>query len=125
LTCVSLERGHGQASSSLLTFEALAFFCAFSFCCVLLVSERTKAGRNQHPVPLGSAEMRLRGQLIGSHLLGLGVARYIMKMSPLAHASREDLVIRLVPVLNAYLPGSLAASNDKDKKSEGSSKTDR
>lgn len=46
----------------------------------------------------------MRTQLLGAHLLGIGISRYIMQISPLADLSREELLAQLVPVIEAYLP---------------------
>ena len=48
-------------------------------------------------------EARLRTQLIASHLVGVGIARYVMRIDPLASTPRETLVAHLAPIMNAYL----------------------
>lgn len=61
-----------------------------------------------------SAATALSAQLIGAHLLGIGVTRYILQFSPLADIDREDLIARLTPVLEAYLPGGGAVTEQRD-----------
>lgn len=48
-------------------------------------------------------EATLHTQLIAAHLLGIGVARYILRVSPLAETERDQLIKRLVPVIEAYV----------------------
>ena len=50
-------------------------------------------------------EATLRTQLLAAHLLGVGFSRYIMQLSPIADVPKEELVDRLAPILEAYLPG--------------------
>lgn len=50
------------------------------------------------------ALVSVRTQLLGAHLLGIGISRYIMQISPLADLSREELLAQLVPIVEAYLP---------------------
>ena len=47
-------------------------------------------------------DMGLRLGLAASHMLGLGFARYVLKMPLLAGQSREDLVRLLAPVIQNY-----------------------
>lgn len=53
-----------------------------------------KDGRHQ-------AEIQL--QLLGAHLLGTGIARYIVKIPPISELSREEMVADLVPLIERYI----------------------
>jgi AcrR family transcriptional regulator len=50
----------------------------------------------------------LRATLVGSQLVGLAMARYIVRAEPLASAPREVVVDALGPTLQRYLEGELA-----------------
>ena len=49
----------------------------------------------------------LRAVLVGSQLIGLGMARYIVGLEPLASIDREELVSMLGPTIERYLSGEL------------------
>jgi AcrR family transcriptional regulator len=49
----------------------------------------------------------LRATLVGSQLVGLAMARYIVMVEPIASADREVLVRAVGPTLQRYLTGSL------------------
>ncbi|GAA2984126.1 TetR/AcrR family transcriptional regulator [Actinokineospora diospyrosa] len=46
---------------------------------------------------------RLRATAIASHLVGLALVRYIIKVEPLASATDDEVVALLTPVLRLYL----------------------
>jgi AcrR family transcriptional regulator len=52
---------------------------------------------------LGGEEAELRAGLIGACLIGLGMARYLLEIEPVASASREDLERLMRPVLQALV----------------------
>ncbi|MGH3099639.1 MAG: TetR/AcrR family transcriptional regulator, partial [Thermoleophilia bacterium] len=57
---------------------------------------------------LGSPDARLRATLVGSQLIGLAMARYIVKVEPLASAPPTQVVAAVGPTLQRYLTGDLA-----------------
>jgi AcrR family transcriptional regulator len=57
---------------------------------------------------LGSADARLRATLVGSQIIGLAMARYIVKVEPLASAPPTQVVAAVGPTLQRYLSGDLA-----------------
>ena len=57
---------------------------------------------------LGSADARLRATLVGSQIIGLAMARYIVKVEPLASAPPTQVVAAVGPTLQRYLTGDLA-----------------
>jgi hypothetical protein len=59
---------------------------------------------------LGSPDARLRATLVGSQIIGLAMARYIVKVEPLASAPAAQLVAAIGPTLQRYLTGDLAAA---------------
>jgi AcrR family transcriptional regulator len=56
---------------------------------------------------IGSDQPELRGSLVASQLVGLAMARYVVRMPPLADAALDDVVGWLGPVVQRYLTASL------------------
>ena len=56
----------------------------------------------------GQDEPELRASLVGSQLLGLAVARYVLRLQPLAAGSVDELAPILGPTLDRYLTGALS-----------------
>ncbi|HET7328318.1 MAG TPA: TetR family transcriptional regulator [Nocardioidaceae bacterium] len=54
---------------------------------------------------LGEAESRRRAQLVASQMLGLIIARYVVKVEPLASMPPEELVAWMAPNIQRYLTG--------------------
>jgi AcrR family transcriptional regulator len=55
-----------------------------------------------------SPEPKLRAALIGSQIVGVVMARYVVRIGPLAGADREVLVAAIGPTLQRYLTGDVA-----------------
>jgi AcrR family transcriptional regulator len=58
---------------------------------------------------LGSPDAQLRATLVGSQIIGLAMARYIVKVEPLASAPAAQVVAAIGPTLQRYLTGDIAA----------------
>jgi AcrR family transcriptional regulator len=58
---------------------------------------------------LGSPDARLRATLAGSQLIGLAVARYIIRVEPLASAPSAQVAAIVGPTVQRYLTGDVAA----------------
>jgi hypothetical protein len=56
---------------------------------------------------LDSADAELRAGLIASQMVGLGMARYIVRVEPLASAPPEDVIAAVGPTLQRYLTGPI------------------
>jgi hypothetical protein len=54
------------------------------------------------------SDAALRVTLAGSQLIGLVLARYVMRVEPIASAPREVLVRAIAPTIQRYLTGDLA-----------------
>jgi AcrR family transcriptional regulator len=54
-------------------------------------------------------EPEYRASLVASQVLGLGIARYVVAIEPLASASAEDVVAAVAPTLQRYLTGDVRA----------------
>jgi AcrR family transcriptional regulator len=49
----------------------------------------------------------LRGSLVGSQMVGLGIARYVLKFEPMASADVATIVAAVAPNVQRYLTGDL------------------
>lgn len=56
---------------------------------------------------LGGADAALRGELAGSHMIGLFLARHLLRLEPLASTSDARLIDIVAPTLQRYLTGPL------------------
>lgn len=56
---------------------------------------------------LGPDQPDLRASLVGSQLIGLGMARYVVKLEPLASADHATVVAAVAPTVQRYLTGPL------------------
>lgn len=63
----------------------------------------------------GEEESRLRGSLAASQMGGLMLARYVIKLEPLASAGHDEIARLLGPVVQHYLTGTLEAPPDTPK----------
>lgn len=51
-----------------------------------------------------------RGALVASQLIGIGMMRYVVRLEPMASASREELVTAIAPTVQRYLTGNLGST---------------
>lgn len=56
---------------------------------------------------LGSDRPELRADLVSSHLIGLGMGRYVLRFEPLASAQPAQVVGWIAPTVQRYLTGKL------------------
>jgi hypothetical protein len=54
---------------------------------------------------LGEEQAELRTNLCSAQLVGLGIARYVIKLEPLASLDRNAVAAAVAPVLQRYLTG--------------------
>lgn len=52
---------------------------------------------------IGGRDAELRAELVGSHLMGMALARYVVRIEPLASAPADAVVRWMGPVLQRYL----------------------
>ena len=57
---------------------------------------------------LASPDVGFRTGLVASHLMGLGLVRYVVRLGPVAGATPGSLAAAIGPSLTRYLTGSLA-----------------
>ena len=57
------------------------------------------------------AESRYRATLVASQVIGLGFARYVLGLEPLASATTEDLVAAIGPTMQRYLTGDIGPAD--------------
>ena len=58
----------------------------------------------------GSPDGDLRAMLAGSHLMGIAMLRFVLRVEPVASADIETLVRMLSPAIQHYLTGELATA---------------
>ena len=56
---------------------------------------------------LGTDNPELRATLVGSHMVGIAMMRYVLKLKPIASADPERLIDAVGPTLQRYLTGKL------------------
>ncbi len=66
--------------------------------------------RAMKDLQLDPAEAPLRASLIASQMMGLAMARYIVRFEPLASAAPETVVAAIAPTIQRYLTGPLSSS---------------
>jgi AcrR family transcriptional regulator len=59
---------------------------------------------------LGTPDARLRTNLVASQLIGLIMARYVIRVEPLASTPAEVLVAAVAPTLQRYISGDIGTS---------------
>ncbi|BCW35517.1 TetR family transcriptional regulator [Arthrobacter sp. StoSoilA2] len=52
-------------------------------------------------------EVRLRGNLVATQVVGLMLLRYVIRLEPLASADQEEVVSLVAPTIQRYLTGNL------------------
>jgi AcrR family transcriptional regulator len=67
----------------------------------------TRQGPVQLVRGLGSDQPDLRAELVGTQLVGLAVARHVLRVEPLASADHETIVAAIGPTMQRYLVGDL------------------
>lgn len=55
-------------------------------------------------------EVRLRGNLVATQVVGLMLLRYVIRLEPLASADQEEVVRLVAPTIQRYLTGNLNPS---------------
>ncbi|SHF32105.1 transcriptional regulator, TetR family [Streptoalloteichus hindustanus] len=60
---------------------------------------------------LGMAQGDLRATLCGSQIVGLGMARYVLKLEPLASTDIETVVTAIAPNLQRYITGDIGVAD--------------
>lgn len=56
---------------------------------------------------LGETDGPLRASLVGSQMIGLVMARYIVRVEPLASTPADEIVAAVAPTLQRYLTGDI------------------
>jgi AcrR family transcriptional regulator len=62
---------------------------------------------------LGVPDAELRATLVGSQVVGLAFARYIVRVEPLASAETETVVAAVAPTIQRYLTGDVSGSSPR------------
>jgi len=67
----------------------------------------TRHGPIQLVRSIGADHPDLRAELVGTQLVGLAVARHVLRVEPLASADHETIVAAVGPTMQRYLTGDL------------------
>ena len=67
----------------------------------------TRQGPVQLLRAMGSNDPDLRAELVGTQLVGLAIARHVLRVEPLASADHETIVAAVGPTMQRYLAGDL------------------
>ena len=59
---------------------------------------------------LGSDDAVRRVSLAASQIVGLGIARYVIRLEPLASAPMDEVIASVAPTLQRYLTGDVATA---------------
>jgi AcrR family transcriptional regulator len=70
----------------------------------------TRQGPVQLVRALGADQPDLRAELVGTQLVGLAVARHVLRVEPLASADHETIVAAVGPTMQRYLVGDLGTT---------------
>jgi AcrR family transcriptional regulator len=70
----------------------------------------TRQGPVQLVRALGADQPDLRAELVGTQLVGLAVARHVLRVEPLASADHETIVAAIGPTMQRYLLGDLGTA---------------
>ncbi|MGO4589087.1 TetR/AcrR family transcriptional regulator [Paenarthrobacter sp. 2TAF44] len=68
---------------------------------------RTILSRVMAGVQGPAEEVRLRGNLVATQVVGLMLLRYVIRLEPLASADQEEVVSLVAPTIQRYLTGNL------------------
>jgi hypothetical protein len=63
---------------------------------------------------LGSRDAEYQASLVGSQIVGLAIARHVVRMDAVASAEIEDLVTAIGPNLQRYLTADLHSRAPRD-----------
>ena len=61
---------------------------------------------------MDTPDRALRASLVGSQMIGLIMARYVVRVEPLASANRETLIAAVAPTLQRYLTGPIGPAGN-------------
>lgn len=59
------------------------------------------------------ADAAYRASLVGSQLIGLGIARYVIGIEPLASATSDEVVAAIAPTVQRYLVGRIGGEGSR------------
>jgi AcrR family transcriptional regulator len=62
---------------------------------------------------LGTSDAEQRAGLIGAQLLGMALCRYLLRLEPLASATKEEVIANLSPTVQRYLTEPLPCTTEE------------
>jgi AcrR family transcriptional regulator len=97
----------GLLRSALTSERAAAMVREFVTRAVLAPMAGSAGSRD--PAASDPQDADFRAALIGSQMLGLAMARYLLKLEPVASAAPDELAAAIGPTIDRYLTGSLGS----------------
>src|SRR5260370_39294889 len=68
---------------------------------------------------LGMPQPELRAALVASQMIGLAMARFVIRFEPIASASIDDMVAWYAPTVQRYLTAPLAGDRVRSRRASG------
>ncbi|MFC8040618.1 TetR family transcriptional regulator [Paenarthrobacter sp. NPDC057355] len=104
-----LELWEGPAQHAMVAFARGTIGSKAKTALMKEVVSRAVLPRIMDGLPGSADEVRLRGNLVATQVVGLMLARYVIRLQPLASAPREEVVRLVAPNIQHYLTGNLAS----------------
>ncbi|WP_313955651.1 TetR family transcriptional regulator [Paenarthrobacter nicotinovorans] len=102
-----LELWEGPAQHAMVAFARGTIGSRAKTTLMKEVVTRAVLPRIMDGLPGSAEEVRLRGNLVATQVVGLVLARYVIRLQPLASAPREEVVRLVAPNIQHYLTGNL------------------
>ncbi|MFF2843004.1 TetR family transcriptional regulator [Paenarthrobacter sp. NPDC057981] len=104
---VVLELWEGPAQHALVAFARGTIGSKAKTALMKEMVNRAVLPRITAGLPGSAEEVRLRGNLVATQVVGLMLARYVIRIQPLASAPRDEVVHLVAPNIQRYLTGNL------------------
>ncbi|MCP2046185.1 UNVERIFIED_ORG: AcrR family transcriptional regulator [Paenarthrobacter nicotinovorans] len=102
-----LELWEGPAQHALVAFARGTIGSKAKTALIREMVNRAVLPRIMAGLPGSADEVRLRGTLVATQVVGLMLVRYVIRLQPLASAKKEDVVRLVAPNIQRYLTGEL------------------
>ncbi|MEV7663890.1 TetR family transcriptional regulator [Paenarthrobacter sp. NPDC089316] len=106
-----MELWEGPAQHSLVAFARGTIGSKAKTALLREMVNRAVLPRIMAGLPGSAEEVRMRGGLVATQVVGLMLVRYVIRVQPLASADREDVVRSVAPNIQRYLTGDLDSPN--------------
>jgi AcrR family transcriptional regulator len=111
LICAVVRLWEGPAQAGLVAFVRGTIGSKAKTALLRETVSRTILSRVMVGVQGPAEEVRLRGNLVATQVVGLMLLRYVIRLEPLASAGQEEVVRIVAPTIQRYLTGDLDTPN--------------